>query len=446
MALFDPSMFNPQSFQGVSGLMGGLFPYKIPQSAGFAPQEQPAPQQAMDMSARSQTPPAPLTAAPPAPSGPLFAPQAQEPSLSDRLQAFAHNPAGSHGLIPKLLDAFTGLSTGVRTDPQGIAIQQLNATYQALKQSGVPEPLARAGALNPEVLKSIAATNFGPPKTVDYNNPNTGLKGTAVYDTATRAFKDIITGKPVDQAQPTFAGSTSPYAPSAPPPGVDPAAWRKAEAEKIVGDEQKLREQGEGSLQFLPDAIRVLGRVQGKQGTDAIGPWQGSPTMNDWVRPTLGAIPGDPFGSSKALGDFNTLKSDLTRLSTTGLKASFGARPTNVEVQMNKDTYGGMQTADQATAANILKERIQNAYANLSRNIQHGFIRPDAVPQDVLQYGVQNGYLDGKKFGIQQPAQQQAQPAQQHEIPPAEQRKSGQVYNTPKGPARWMGNGWQLVK
>jgi hypothetical protein len=32
------------------------------------------------------------------------------------------------------------------------------------------------------------------------------------------------------------------------------------------------------------------------------------------------------------------------------------------------------------------------------------------------------------------------------QIPPPEQRTVGQVYPTPKGPARWMGDGWELVQ
>src|SRR3569833_960440 len=102
MALFDPSMFDQQTYQGglLSRLFGpsGVGP-QLPQSAGFTgplPQQvgptfangqsgamcgvpfkiaggQPPQPQAptIDMSARSATPPAPLTASPPATNGPL---------------------------------------------------------------------------------------------------------------------------------------------------------------------------------------------------------------------------------------------------------------------------------------------------------------------------------------------------------------------------------------
>jgi hypothetical protein len=406
MGLFDG--LNLSNGVGVGGLLGSLMP-----------------------SAQAQTPQS------------ILGSPAQSPDVGDRLMAGFQGFANSASPMQALGNLVGGLSTGQRMDPQGMALSQMNATYQALKASGMPEPTARAAALNPKILESVAS-NFGPPKTVDYTNPQTGIKGTAVYDVASRSYKDIISGKPVSEAQPNFAGSTSPYSSSMPPPGVDPAAFRKAEATRIAQDEQKLREQGEGAIQFIPDALRVLGRVQGPQGADAIGPYQGGSVVNGYIRPALGAIPGDPFGSGKALGDYNTLKSDIQRLSSTGLKAQFGARPTNVEVQMNNQTFGGLQSADQNTAANILKERIQNSYANLSRNVQHGFIKPEAVPPAVVQYGVQHGFLDPKAFGMTAPAAStQAQP---QAIPAPADRKVGNVYQTPRGPARWMGNGWQLEK
>lgn len=157
MALFDANFLSPR---GLQGLLGGLFAQPAPYGGPGAPMSLPMqqPQQTIDMSARSAAPPAPLTAVTPAPSGVL--PQPQEPSIGDRLSAFAHNPSGAKGVIPKLIDAFSGFTTGVRTDPQGIAIQQLNATYRALKASGVPDATARAAALNPEILKTVAGNYF----------------------------------------------------------------------------------------------------------------------------------------------------------------------------------------------------------------------------------------------------------------------------------------------
>lgn len=220
MALFDPRMFDQQSYQGLGGLLGNAFsvPYNIPQSAGFAPQQQPAP--AIDMSARSAPPPAaPLTAAPPAQQSPLGAvfsgignllgpsrANAQEVTPFSRLQAGLKNLA-SGGIT----DAIQGFSTGVRTDPQGIAIQQLNATYQALKQSGVPDATARAAALNPEILKTVAGNYFD-------TKPQFGVIG---QDEMGRNQYGFIRPNQEKVTPANFAGSsTAPGAPGT--PGANP--------------------------------------------------------------------------------------------------------------------------------------------------------------------------------------------------------------------------------
>lgn len=44
------------------------------------------------------------------------------------------------------------------------------------------------------------------------------------------------------------------------------------------------------------------------------------------------------------------------------------------------------------------------------------------------------------------PAASQAQTATTPQVPAPEARRVGQVYQTPKGPARWLGSGWQLVQ
>jgi hypothetical protein len=43
------------------------------------------------------------------------------------------------------------------------------------------------------------------------------------------------------------------------------------------------------------------------------------------------------------------------------------------------------------------------------------------------------------------PAQQPVQ-TQTPAVPAPEQRQVGQIYPTPRGPARWLGSGWQLVQ
>lgn len=95
--------------------------------------------------------------------GGLLAQQPQSDPLNN-LSAGFHNLGASihqgNGIVPGLIDAIQGFSSGVRTDPQGIAMAQMNATYDALKKSGVPDATARAAAMNPEILKTVAGNYF----------------------------------------------------------------------------------------------------------------------------------------------------------------------------------------------------------------------------------------------------------------------------------------------
>lgn len=163
MAFLD--LRNRQQGGLFSGLLNGILGNPAPYAGPGDPQALPgqaygAPQAAAPMQAAPQTVDMSARSATPAPTAPLMAPQAQEPGLSDRLSAFVHNGQGEQGLLAKLFDSFNGLSTGVRTDPQGVALQQRAATYQALRDSGVSDAAARAAVLNPEILKTIAGAAF----------------------------------------------------------------------------------------------------------------------------------------------------------------------------------------------------------------------------------------------------------------------------------------------
>jgi hypothetical protein len=150
MAILDLSMLDPTNPTGILGQLGALLSGQSAQAAPAAPVQQapmPAPQQA------PQPQPAPQAA-------PALFGSSGTPDMGDRLgagfQGFTH--AGSP--MEALGNLFGGLTTGQRTDPQGMQQQALQATYQALRQSGVPDGTARAAALNPEVLKTVAGAYF----------------------------------------------------------------------------------------------------------------------------------------------------------------------------------------------------------------------------------------------------------------------------------------------
>jgi hypothetical protein len=69
------------------------------------------------------------------------------------LNSFAHSDA----LLPAIANMFSGFATGQRADPQGMALQQAQATYDALLKGGAPEHIARAAALNPKEFGQYAA-------------------------------------------------------------------------------------------------------------------------------------------------------------------------------------------------------------------------------------------------------------------------------------------------
>jgi hypothetical protein len=77
------------------------------------------------------------------------------PGLLDRLSAGATNLTTGGNPIAGIVNAVNGLATGQRTDAPGIVQAQQAALRQALAAAGVPDALASAAALSPDVLKAI---------------------------------------------------------------------------------------------------------------------------------------------------------------------------------------------------------------------------------------------------------------------------------------------------
>lgn len=184
MALFDPSMFQQSSYNG--GMGGGLLGYLAEalkqkaggQPVGTQPEDQPTPviggagnypvptfgqpQSPMQSAALPPT-------AQPAQYQPPQPPQQQPPTslfggngggIGDNLNAGLQGFTQAKSPMQAIGNLLGGLTTGARTDPVGMQQQMMMATYQALRQKGLPDADARAAALNPEILKTIAANNF----------------------------------------------------------------------------------------------------------------------------------------------------------------------------------------------------------------------------------------------------------------------------------------------
>jgi hypothetical protein len=178
--LFGKAQFDPQAYDGATG-SGWLGPI----AGGRAPidQAQRPPGSAPIPALSGSTPPVPMAddgigrqADQQNPLGPLFggigsslnaglaglfghggpAGVAQAPSLLDRLTAGATNLTTGGNPLTGIVNAVSGLATGQRTDAAGVTQAQQAALRQALAAAGVPDALASAAALSPEVLKTIA--------------------------------------------------------------------------------------------------------------------------------------------------------------------------------------------------------------------------------------------------------------------------------------------------
>jgi len=396
----DAVSLPPAAAPTTGQLPASVMPYAevgvSPAISPAVPPPRPAPGPPLDI-----TPKAPQSsAAPPVPEASLFGRIGQV--LGDNgltLMALGGGMAGAPSWGTAISRGLTQAVPATALE-QKQNLQQANiaATYRSLVAAGVEPAKALAAVYNPDILKQIATQTFGPkeaPKTTEWLDEN-GIKRTAYWDPQASSYRDMQTGKQVGQLGITQAPpSTSPFAVPPPPPGVDPVKWREQQAGKVAEEEKLLREKGEGSLEFLPDALRVYDKVK-TRGGEAIGPYQGSEGYNKYIRAPLSALGSTE--AAKNLGTFNELQADIKRLSVSNLKAQFGARPTNIDVQLNQQTFGGLQSADNATAASILQERIRSSFEVLGRNIQSGLVKPDAVPLDVAKRGIEMGMLDPKLF------------------------------------------------
>lgn len=125
------------------------------------------PQARMPVSLPQQSPSLP-PAPPPAPVHAAPVPLDNSPGFGDRLNAGFMGFANSGAPLPALANLISGLATGQRSDPQGVAQQQQTLTakalYNALVQKGhTPQQamgMAMSAAGNPAIAQSILPEAF----------------------------------------------------------------------------------------------------------------------------------------------------------------------------------------------------------------------------------------------------------------------------------------------
>jgi len=171
-SLLDSFAFNPQSYTSLLSMLGLGGDSGLPPSAGpmnISPlgpigQMQAFPGQAVaqaDKSLATQAGQAPAQL-PPQAKPAQYQPQNEGPpeagilpGIFGRLQAGATNLTSGGNPIAGIINAIGGLATGQRTDPIGMRMQMMKATYDALLPQLGPK-LAYAAALNPQVLGELA--------------------------------------------------------------------------------------------------------------------------------------------------------------------------------------------------------------------------------------------------------------------------------------------------
>jgi hypothetical protein len=207
---FDPSMF-PNAMASGAPQMGLLarLANMISTPTGMSGSLPPMPPPGADAMAQGMIPP---QGAPAPQSAP---PMSQPPGLpsmapgSATLAGMFGNSDGSgflnglHNFIGQHQNALAGLGAGIASGglqrgvggmAQGgqmdyqrqMQMNALQGTYQALQGAGLPEPVARAAALNPEVLKAVAPSLYARQQLTDLGtDPLTGMKRPATYNPIT---------------------------------------------------------------------------------------------------------------------------------------------------------------------------------------------------------------------------------------------------------------------
>jgi hypothetical protein len=272
MALFDSSMFDTSNYGGVLGqlLQRLQMPQPVPstgfpdstQSYGAGGIQYPVMGQptGMDLSAREQI--APQAAPQPPPTPPQQLPSALQSPAGGNFGAGIQGLLNAGSPLQGLGNLIGGLATGQRTDPSGMAQQSAQATYQALRQI-LPEGLAQAAALNPEVLKTIAPQLYSKPTMVETaNDPLTGQKSFVwSQPDKMQATPAVVNGEPVSGAR--SGNIVNPLAPTNAPAGVVPMGSNEL---KQVRDAVQSGATGDDFIKQLPNrafADKVKGIANG---------------------------------------------------------------------------------------------------------------------------------------------------------------------------------------
>lgn len=200
MGIFDSVPFSPSGYGGLLGDILQRLQFQQPQeSPGFA-----------DAIGNYGGVQYPIYGQPPQQAPAPQAPTPQAPTMELSAQARQQQPPETPNLLgsgmfanarPGTLFDFLGSITGQTKNPT-------QATYQALRSAGVPDGVAQAAAINPEVLKIIAPQLYSKPKFTQTGESPLG-KQFGFVDEA----RGLVNGQPVGAGGPTGYSSSDFLAP-----------------------------------------------------------------------------------------------------------------------------------------------------------------------------------------------------------------------------------------
>lgn len=420
------------------------------------------------------------------------------------LGAALANFAGSRGLLPALSGAITGGLTGQRTDPAGMMLQQQQATYQALVpalvNNGLPlqqaRAVAQAAALNPDVMKSVApqlaskgqvvtTTDEWGRQHINLVNPFSGTASEITPGGGTGNGMDPAIGQVVGQIDAMRrSGASQEQMLQAIPQAYRPFIQGMLDGRGLptsLGMRGKNRENimlmaqamglDEGQLKARMEFANDIGNTKsglgfrleagGKVLNHLEGALDTALKLHNLDVPSGVAgylVPGAVVQGLNAVGNNpaeqrNIAKQFETEAGSMALeKGRFLGGPSGGSMHEREKTV-------EAYNPNAPRSNLAGA-AQGDLDLMKGQYGSMITRRDNL-IGVNS---DAKKFQILTP-QQEAQmeriqkkidmlkageggggAQQQAAVPPPADRKVGQTYQTPKGPAVWRGTGWELVR
>lgn len=190
--------------------------------------------------------------------------------------------------------------------------------------------------------------------------------------------------------------AASPTAIPPAPVGVNVPEFRKEAAKKAADDDQLLRTKAQGAIEFLDLSPKVKETYQ--KYPNVFGPWSGSDVYQNYLRAPARAVTGDALGFDKDMEGFNQIKSATKQLSTLGLKAAFGGRITNAEMEQHNQMFGGLTSSSADSAIQSLGRMEQQHFNTLQHAVDRGLIDPSKVPMDMVERGVASGVLEARRF------------------------------------------------